>query len=69
MYARGQIQPILGNNVDIYANAVIFGGIKIGNNVKIGAGAVVNKDIPDNCTVIGNPLRIITYKDKGNIGV
>ena len=69
LYARGQIQPILGNNVDIYANAVIFGGIKIGNNVKIGAGAVVNKDIPDNCTVIGNPLRIITYKDKGNIGV
>ena len=38
------IQPILGDNVDVYPNAVIFGGIRIGNNVKIGAGAVVNKD-------------------------
>lgn len=57
---NGLIQPILGDNVDIYANAVIFGGIRIGNHVKIGAGTVVNKDVPDNCTVVGNPMRIIT---------
>lgn len=56
-------QPIIGDNVNIYANAVIFGGIYIGNNVKIGAGAVVNKDVPDNCIVVGNPMRII-LKDR-----
>lgn len=55
-----QIYPIIGDNVSIYANAIVFGGIKIGNNVNIGAGAVVNFDIPDNCTVVGNPARVIT---------
>lgn len=59
--AVGRIQPVFGDNVDIYANAVIFGGIHIGNNVKIGAGAVVNKDVPDNSTVVGNPMRIIPH--------
>ena len=53
------IYPIIGDNVSIYANAVVFGGIYVGNNVKIGAGAVVNKNIPDNCTAVGNPARII----------
>lgn len=53
------IQPVFGDNVDIYANAVIFGGIRIGSNVKIGAGAIVNRDVPDNCTVVGNPMRIL----------
>lgn len=51
--------PTLGDNVIVYANAVIFGDIKIGNNVKIGAGSVVFKDIPDNVIVAGNPARII----------
>ena len=36
-----------------------FGPIKIGNNVVIGAGSVVTKSVPDNCTVVGNPARII----------
>lgn len=66
------INPVLGDDVDIYANAVIFGGIHIGNHVKIGAGAVVNKDVPDNCTVVGNPMRIIVRtsnpKEKGEKG-
>lgn len=61
-----RIQPVLGDNVDIYANAVVFGGIRIGNNVKIGAGAVVNKDVPDNSTVVGNPMRIITHNKFGH---
>lgn len=43
----------------ICPNAVVFGGICIGNNVKIGAGCIVNKSVPDNCTVVGNPARII----------
>ena len=58
----GPVQPVLGDDVDIYANAVIFGGIHIGNDVKIGAGTVVNKDVPDHCTVVGNPMRIISHE-------
>jgi serine O-acetyltransferase len=52
-------KPIIGNNVSIHAGAIIIGGIKIGDNVNIGAGAVVVKDVPDHCTVVGNPARII----------
>ena len=40
--------PTLGDNVIVYAGACIIGGIKIGNNVQIGANAVVTKDIPAN---------------------
>lgn len=54
-----RIHPILGENVDIYANAVIFGGINIGDNVRIGAGAIINQNVPDNATAVGNPMRII----------
>lgn len=55
----GVDSPIIGNNVWICPNAVIFGGVSIGNNVVIGAGCIVNKSVPDNCTVVGNPARII----------
>ncbi len=54
--------PTIGNGVIIYANAVVFGKIKIGNNVTIGAGSVVFKDVPDDVVVAGNPARIIKYK-------
>lgn len=57
--ADGEVLPVLGNNVCVHANASIFGGIHIGDNVTIGAGAVVNKDVPDNCVVVGNPARIV----------
>ena len=56
---EGHAYPIIGDNVSISTNAVVFGHITIGNNVRIGAGAIVNKDIPDHCTVVGNPFRII----------
>jgi acetyltransferase-like isoleucine patch superfamily enzyme len=42
---------------------MIIGDINIGNNVVVGAGAVVVKDVPDNCIVAGNPARIIKYLD------
>jgi len=51
--------PTIGNNVFIGAGAVVCGGITIGDNVQIGANAVVMKDVPSNCTVIGNPAIII----------
>ena len=52
-------RPTIGNDVKIFTGATIFGGITIGNHVTIGAGAVVSKDVPDNCTVAGNPAYII----------
>ena len=51
--------PIIGNNVKIYANAVLINGIKIGDNAIIGAGAIVTKDVENNTTVAGNPARVI----------
>lgn len=50
--------PVIGDNVSIFANAVVAGGITIGDNVQIGAGAVVMKDVPANSVVIGNPCVI-----------
>lgn len=53
--------PVIGNRVYIAPGAKIFGPIRIGDNVAIGANAVVSKNIPDNAVVIGNPGRIISY--------
>ena len=52
-------RPIIGNDVSIYTGATVFGGITIGNDVVIGAGAVVRRDVPDHCTVVGNPAYIV----------
>jgi serine O-acetyltransferase len=51
--------PDIGNNVSINAGAKVIGGITIGNNSTIGANAVVVKNVPDNCTVVGVPASII----------
>lgn len=56
--------PIIGDNVHISHGAVVFGGIVIGNNVKIGANAVVNKPVPDNAIVAGVPAKILRFKDE-----
>jgi len=39
----------------------VFGGITVGDNVVIGANAVVNKNVPDNCVAAGVPAKIIKY--------
>ncbi len=51
--------PVIGDNVVIYANSVIIGGVKIGNNAVIGAGSVVLRDVDENEVVAGNPARFI----------
>lgn len=55
-------RPVIGNNVSIFTGATVFGGITIGDNVTIGAGCVVHRDVPPNCTVVGNPA-VIVRKD------
>lgn len=57
---KGKRHPTIGNNVLIGMGAKIVGAITIGNNCRIGANAVVNKNIPDNCTVVGVPGHIVT---------
>ena len=49
----------IGENTWIGANVVIVPGVRIGNNVVIGAGSVVTKDIPDNVVAVGNPCHIL----------
>lgn len=55
-------EPItIGDNVWFGGHCVVLPGITIGNNVIVGAGSVVTKDIPDNAVVAGNPAQIIRY--------
>ena len=61
--AKSSGRPIIGDNVLLGANVTIVGGVRVGNNVTIGAGAVVVKDIPDNAIAVGNPARVIKYKE------
>ncbi|MFI3219225.1 MAG: serine acetyltransferase [Methylococcales bacterium] len=54
--------PIIGDRVDIGAGAKILGTIRIGNDVAIGANAVVLQDVPDNSLAVGVPAIIKTRK-------
>lgn len=51
--------PVLGADVYVGAGAKVLGGIHIGDRAWIGANAVVLKDVPDDCTAVGIPARII----------
>ncbi|MBW3091726.1 serine acetyltransferase [Bifidobacterium sp. 82T10] len=51
--------PRIGNRVWFGSNAVVVGGIRIGNDVLIAPNAYVNFDVPDHSIVVGNPARII----------
>ena len=56
---KGKRHPTIGNNVMISVGAKVLGSFTIGNNVKVGAGSVVLESIPDNCTVVGVPGRVV----------
>lgn len=55
--------PKIGDNVDIKAGAKIVGGICVGDDVIIGANAVVTKDVPPHSVVVGNPCHIIKRRN------
>ena len=53
-------KPIkVGNNVWFGGNVCVLPGVTIGDNVVIGAGSVVNKDIPSNVVAVGNPCKVV----------
>ena len=54
--------PVLGSNVFVGAGAKIIGGIEIGDNVNIGANAVVVKSLPSNCTAVGIPAKVVRQR-------
>jgi len=56
---KGAEAPVIGDNVTVTCGAKILGGIKVNNNVVIGANAVVVKDVPENVVVVGVPAYII----------
>lgn len=53
-------KPIIEDGVELHANCIVIGGITIGKNAKIGAGAVITKDVPENAVMAGNPAKIIS---------
>lgn len=60
---KGKRHPTVGNNVTIGSGAKILGPITLGDNSKIGANAVVLKDIPANCTAVGIPAKIVGHQE------
>jgi len=55
----GKRHPTLGNNIVVGTGAKVLGNIRIGDHVKIGAGSVVVRPVPDHSTVVGVPGRIV----------
>jgi serine O-acetyltransferase len=57
---HGQRHPMVGDHVYIGTGATVLGPVSIGDHAKIGANAfVINHDVPDDCTVVGTPARIV----------
>jgi acetyltransferase EpsM len=53
----------VGEGTHIGAGAVVIPKVRIGRWCRVGAGAVVVRDLPDHCTAVGNPARVLT--DRG----
>ena len=59
---HGKRHPTIGKNVIIGAGAKILGNITIGDNTRVGAGSVVVENVPEHCTVVGVPGRVVQQK-------
>ena len=70
VYENGEISEpkaiYIGENVWIGERAIILKGVKIGNGAIISAGAIVTKDVPENCIVAGIPAKVIKEKVSWN---
>ena len=53
------VETLVKKRASIGTSATILGGITIGENALVGAGAVVTKDVPDNAVVAGNPAKVV----------
>src|SRR5436190_10208373 len=64
---KGKRHPTLGNSVVVGTGAKILGNIRIGDNVKVGAGSVVVHPVPDHSTVVGVPGRVVRIRPEGGM--
>ncbi len=64
---KGKRHPTLGDRVVVGTGAKVLGNILIGNDVKIGAGSVVVKSVPDHSTVVGIPGRIVRTRTESGV--
>jgi serine O-acetyltransferase len=61
----GKRHPTLGSHVIVGAGALLLGNIEIGDRVRVGAGSVVLRSVPSDCTVVGVPGRVTSnHKEK-----
>jgi serine O-acetyltransferase len=60
---RGKRHPTLGDRVVVGVGAKILGAVTIGNDAKIGGGAVVLRDVPSHTTAVGVPARAVSWTD------
>jgi serine O-acetyltransferase len=58
-YTNATDCPTLGDHVVVNAGAIVIGNVTLGDRCRVGAGAVVVKSVPPDCTVVGNPARIV----------
>ena len=58
--------PTIGDDVVIGSGAQIIGPVKVGNNARIAANAVVVKDVPENATMVGIPAKAVKLENKGS---
>ena len=63
--ANDEQAAVIGDNVYIAPNCCLVENVIIGNNVTIGAGSVVTKNIPENATAVGNYAKVINYNNPG----
>jgi serine O-acetyltransferase len=59
---QGKRHPTIGNNVVVGTGAKVLGSIRVGDHVKIGAGSVVVRSVPDHSTVVGIPGRVVKQR-------
>ncbi|HEX4878289.1 MAG TPA: serine acetyltransferase [Limnobacter sp.] len=59
----GGLAPSIGDHVDFGSGAHVIGPVHVGSHVKVGALAIVLSNVPDGCTVVGNPGRIVRTRD------
>ncbi|MNZ51420.1 Serine acetyltransferase [compost metagenome] len=64
-WRKGKRHPTLGDGVLVGAGAKILGPISIGAGARVGANSVVVQDVPDGCTVVGIPGKVVRLREAG----
>lgn len=68
-WRKGKRHPTLGDGVLVGAGAKILGPISIGANARVGANSVVVQNVPDGCTVVGIPGKVVRLREAGRPNV